>query len=117
DAQCRLYAVSLSGPGYRSDPASGGGAAQCPSLPSSTGGVAGGAGGTLPGAAGGGTSSAPADRTPPRVSFLGMLLRRFAVSSQPTAIVAAVRPPRGTVFRFALSERANVAIRIDRLLP
>ena len=107
DGQCRLYTVSLIGPVYRLDPAAGAGAPGC-------------ATGTSTAAGGGAGSGSPlVDRVPPRLSFLAMLRRRFAVSPRATAIAAGLhRPvPRGTAFRFTLSERGRVAIRIDRLLP
>jgi hypothetical protein len=94
DSLCRVYAASLSGPVYRLESAAPPRPAGCP-------------GGTGPGLT--------VDRVPPRLTLLGMLRRRFAVSRLPTAISAAGR--RGTAFRYTLSEPARVTFRIYRLLP
>jgi glucose/arabinose dehydrogenase len=55
------------------------------------------------------------DHQAPTISALRMQRRRFAVARGATALTAAVR--RGTAWRYTLSEAAQVAIRIDRLLP
>jgi PKD domain len=53
------------------------------------------------------------DATRPVLSRLRMRFRRFAVGRARTPVVAQ-RLPRGSAFRFRLSERATVKIRIDR---
>jgi extracellular elastinolytic metalloproteinase len=60
------------------------------------------------------------DTTAPRVSRVSLTRRRFAVGSKATAVTS-VRPkqkrrktPRGTTFRFRLSERATVRIVLQR---
>ena len=65
----------------------------------------------------------PPDTTAPRVSRLSLLRKRFAVGRRPTAVRSA-RPkrdrretPRGTAFRFRLSERATVRIVLQRARP
>ena len=55
------------------------------------------------------------DRTRPVLSRLRMRFRRFAVGRARTPVVAQ-RLRRGSAFRFRLSERATVKIRIDRKL-
>jgi hypothetical protein len=55
------------------------------------------------------------DHQAPTISALRMQRRRFAVGRGATALTAAI--PRGTAWRYTLSEAAQVAIRIDRLLP
>ena len=55
------------------------------------------------------------DRIRPILSRLRMRFRRFAVGRARTRLVAQ-RPRRGSAFRFRLSERATVKIRIDRRL-
>ncbi len=63
------------------------------------------------------------DVTRPSVGGLSVVPRRFAVAARATAVVAARRrgrrrrsgPPKGTTFRFALSERASALIAIDQL--
>jgi len=52
------------------------------------------------------------DKTRPVISRLGMTRRRFAVGRARTPL-SAKRVPRGSAFRFRLSERAKVTIRID----
>lgn len=54
---------------------------------------------------------------PVAVSAASMLRTQFAVGPAPTALFARRRPPRGTEFRYTLSEPAEVRIAIDRLLP
>lgn len=82
-----------------------------------------------PGAGGGGGGGGDggggaADGTAPTVSGLSASHKRFAVAADPTAVVAARRrggrgrrTPKGTTFRFFLSERATAVIAIDRLAP
>jgi hypothetical protein len=60
------------------------------------------------------------DTTAPRISRVSLLRKRFAVGGRPTALRSA-RPkrgrhkaPRGTAFRFRLSERAAVRIVLQR---
>jgi glucose/arabinose dehydrogenase len=96
DAACRVYVVSHNGPVYRLGSAA---------PPAGSGGCA-----TLPVVA--------LDRRAPVVTRLRMARRRFAVSRRPTAVTARVpsrRPPQGSAFRFTLSERSTVILRIDRI--
>jgi hypothetical protein len=58
-----------------------------------------------------------ADRTRPVISRLKMTRRTFAVGPKSTAKRAAKRRKPGSAFRFRLSERANVTIKIARVLP
>ena len=63
-----------------------------------------------------------ADTTAPAVSRVSVTRRRFAVGSKPTArdsrtTARKKRAPRGTAFRFRLSERATVRIALQRALP
>jgi hypothetical protein len=51
------------------------------------------------------------------ISRLKMTRRTFAVGPKSTAKRAAKRRKPGSAFRFRLSERANVTIRIARVLP
>jgi glucose/arabinose dehydrogenase len=92
DSACRVYVVSRSGPVYR---------LVSSAAPPGSGGCA-----TLPVLA--------ADRRPPVVTRLRMARRTFAVSRRPTAVVARQRTPQGSAFRFTLSERSVVTLRIDR---
>lgn len=93
DAACRVYVVSHSGPVYRL-------ASTAP--PPGSGGCA-----TLP--------LVVLDRRAPVVTRLRMARRRFAVSRRSTAVIArGVKPPQGSAFRFTLSERSTVIVRIDR---
>jgi glucose/arabinose dehydrogenase len=94
DALCRLYAVSQAGPVYRL--ASTQSAAQgCTAAP-----------------------APPADRQRPVLTRLTMTPRRFAVGRSPTALSARRRrTPRGSAFRFTLSEPATVRIRVERARP
>jgi glucose/arabinose dehydrogenase len=94
DAACRVYVVSHSGPVYR--------------LAS-----------TAPPAGSGGCATLPLvvlDRRAPVVTRLRMARRSFAVSRRSTAVIAraAARAPQGSAFRFTLSERSTVILRIDR---
>jgi Ca2+-binding RTX toxin-like protein len=57
-----------------------------------------------------------ADLTAPELSAGSMARVRFWVGRRPTA-VSAQRVPRGSAFRFSLSENAAVAIAIQRALP
>jgi glucose/arabinose dehydrogenase len=94
DAACRLYVVSLSGPVYRlNSTAPPAGSAGCATLPMVVG-----------------------DRRAPVVTRLRMDRRTFAVSRRSTAVIARAprRPPQGSVFRFTVSERSTVIVRIDR---
>jgi hypothetical protein len=62
------------------------------------------------------SASGPAqirDTIKPVLSRLGMTHRRFAVGRARTPL-SAKRVPRGSAFRFRLSERANVTMRIER---
>jgi hypothetical protein len=95
DAACRVYVVSRSGPVYRL-------ASTAP--PAGSGGCA-----TL--------NLVALDRRAPVITRLRMARRSFAVSRRSTAVIAraAVRPPQGSAFRFTLSERSTVILRIDRL--
>ncbi|HEV7363035.1 MAG TPA: PQQ-dependent sugar dehydrogenase [Solirubrobacteraceae bacterium] len=97
DAACRVYVVSHSGPVYRL-------ASTAP--PAGSGGCA-----TL--------SVVALDRRAPVVTRLRMARRSFAVSRRSTALTAraSVRSPQGSAFRFTLSERSTVILRIDRLAP
>jgi hypothetical protein len=67
-------------------------------------------------------ASSPPDTTPPVISGLSMSHKRFAVGGKPTAITAAKKhrphrkPPRGTAFRFSLSEAAASTIAIAQQL-
>jgi hypothetical protein len=54
------------------------------------------------------------DNTKPRISRLTMTRRRFAIGAKPTARRAA---KAGSAFRYVLSERARVTIRIERRGP
>ena len=95
DAACRVYVVSLTGTVYR--------------LAS-----------TAPPAGAGGCAALPAvalDRRAPVVTRLRMARRTFAVSRRSTAVTARARSrtPQGSAFRFTLSERSTVIMRIDRL--
>ena len=59
------------------------------------------------------------DRTPPVISRLSLVHRRFRVSSRGTASIAAARhrrqaAPIGTTIRLTLNVRATVAIQIRR---
>jgi hypothetical protein len=62
----------------------------------------------------------PADTTAPRISRLSITRTRFAVGRKPTAVDSASRQrprratPRGTSFRFRLSELATVRIVLQR---
>jgi TolB protein len=58
-------------------------------------------------------ASAARDSVSPVISRVGMTRRRFAVGRNPTPI-SARRTPRGTAFRYSLSERASVKIVIER---
>jgi glucose/arabinose dehydrogenase len=94
DAVCRVYIVSAGGPVYRLDS-------------------------TAPPAGSGGCATLPVvalDRRAPVVTRLRMARRSFAVSSRSTAVTARTtsRPPKGSAFRFTLSERSTVILRIDR---
>jgi hypothetical protein len=73
--------------------------------------------GTPPqGAPGGG--EATSDVVAPVLTSVSLSHTRFAVGPKSTALVAAKRrTPRGTVFRFGLSEAAKVRIAIQRALP
>jgi hypothetical protein len=57
----------------------------------------------------------PIDMDPPVVGPISMSRRRFAVSPRRTP-VSARRKPRGTAFRFSLSEDARVTVAIQRAL-
>ena len=61
------------------------------------------------------SSAAPMDAEPPVVGPISMTRRRFVVSPRRTP-VSARRRPRGTAFRFSLSEDAGVTIAIQRAL-
>ena len=72
--------------------------------------------------AGGNSSSrsaqvAIADTVPPGILSFRMKNRVFAVGAAPTPLSSLSRPPRGTVFRFALTESASARIKIQRGLP
>jgi hypothetical protein len=74
-----------------------------------------------PGSPVGASPSAPqvSDSSAPVVQSLKIARKRFAVGAQQTALNAARRrrTPRGTTFRYSLSEPATVRIAIDRLRP
>ena len=94
DAACRLYVVSRTGPVYRlTSTAPPAGASGCASLP-----------------------LVVLDRRPPVVTRLRMARRTFAVSPRSTAVIARTsrRSPQGSAFRFSLSERSTVIVRLDR---
>ncbi len=61
----------------------------------------------------------PGDGEAPVIGSLSMSSRAFAVAPAPTAVAAQRRrtPPRGTRFRYTLSEPANVSILIERRRP
>jgi hypothetical protein len=72
--------------------------------------------------AGGNTASrsaqvAIADTVAPGILSFRLKNRVFAVGARPTPLSALSRPPRGTVFRFALTESASARIKIQRGLP
>src|SRR5436190_9448867 len=94
DAACRLYVVSQNGLIYR---------LQSTAPPPGSGGCA-----VLP--------AAPPDRLRPVISRLRMARATFAASRRATAVIARRRPPPplGSVFRFTLSERSTVTLRIER---
>jgi hypothetical protein len=97
DSACRVYVVSLSGPVYRlTSTAPPPGSAGCATLP-----------------------VVVLDRRAPVVTRLRMARPRFAVSRRPTALIARARrrAPQGSAFRFTVSERSTVILRIDRLAP
>jgi glucose/arabinose dehydrogenase len=117
DSLCRIYVVSNAGGVYRLDSTA---ATVPPACPFDA----------APGAATpdaqapdvallANAPTARADGTPPVLGDLTMLRRRFAVGAQATAVRAAsgARVASGTAFRYTLSERARVTIRIDLLLP
>jgi glucose/arabinose dehydrogenase len=94
DAACRVYVASLSGPVYR--------------LAS-----------TAPPAGSGGCATLPIvvlDRRAPVITRLRMARRSFAVSRRSTALTARARSraPQGSVFRFTVSERSTVIVRLYR---
>jgi hypothetical protein len=97
DSRCRIHVVSQAGPVYRleaTQPAAApgcGSAAPAPPLP------------------------APApDRVSPVLSRVTVSRRRFRVSSAATPRIARSRTPAGTVFRYTLSEDAEVSLRFYR---
>jgi hypothetical protein len=66
------------------------------------------------------TPASPApvvDRTAPVLSVFTLTNKRFRVGPGRTAVAAAKQAPRGTTFRFTLSEVADVRIAIQRKLP
>ncbi|MBN1529213.1 MAG: hypothetical protein JW895_09145 [Thermoleophilaceae bacterium] len=65
--------------------------------------------------AAGGNGGGGNDTTKPRVSRVGMSRRRFKVGRKRTPISAAAKA--GTTFRYTLSERSTVWIKIERALP
>ena len=78
-------------------------------------------GGGTTGGAGTGTinppSPIPGTDPAPVISSFAISRKRFAVGRRATAVTAGKRRvPAGTVFRYALSEDARVAIRIDKLV-
>jgi hypothetical protein len=80
----------------------------------------GGPGGTGDGGAGGGPGDGGAgvDTTLPVLASLSLTNRRFVVGSDATPTVAGRRrTPRGTTFRFRLSEPATAVLTIHRMLP
>lgn len=56
----------------------------------------------------------PKDTTRPGISNVSITRKRFRVGPNPTALSAARKTPAGTVFRYALSEAAQVTLRIER---
>jgi hypothetical protein len=54
------------------------------------------------------------DTVPPSVLSFGMTHRAFAVGAKPTPLAARRRAPRGTTFRFRLSEAGTARIGIQR---
>jgi hypothetical protein len=69
------------------------------------------------GGGGGGGQPSGGDRTPPVITGLSLLRRRFTVGRGATAIVSAAarRTAAGTAFRFSLSKSAGVAIVLARI--
>jgi virginiamycin B lyase len=88
-----------------------------PESPSSGGGGGGGGGGGAGGAVP--ASLLPADLELPAVSGLRAVPAAFVVGPGATPVtgVAARRKPRGTTFRYAVSEAATASLRIERALP
>lgn len=82
-----------------------------PPPPPIGGGTPSGDGGSGPGPAG------VADTLAPGLTALSLTNRRFVVGSEATATIAGRRTPKGTVFRFRLSEPATAALTIERRLP
>jgi hypothetical protein len=72
-----------------------------------------------PAAGAGPTAPAVSDLSAPVLQSLTLANKRFAVGSEQTALTAARRrrAPRGTTFRFSLSEPATVRIAIERARP
>jgi hypothetical protein len=100
------------------------GAFERPDVHASCGSGGGGGGGSSGGGGGGGGSAASppaagplADLVPASVSGFGLERKRFAVARGPTAVSAARRrrhAPRGTAFKYTISEPATGQITIDR---
>ena len=101
DSRCRIYVASQAGPVYRLE------AAQPTEAPGCQ------AGSAAPAAA----PPFPAlalDRVSPVLSGVTVSRRRFRLSSAATPRVARTLTPAGTVFRFRLSEVAEVSLRFYR---
>jgi hypothetical protein len=103
DAQCRVYVSSLGGPVYRLEALAPAGTPACQSAASAA--SPGATAPRLPGPA----STAARDRTPPRLTRVGLTHRRFRVARASTPRLAQV--PLGTYIAYALSERAQVYAR------
>ena len=99
------------------------GAFERPDVHASCGSGGGGGGGSSGAGGGGGSAATPttggplADLVPASVSGFGLERKRFAVARGPTAVSAASRrrqAPRGSAFKYAISEPATAQIAIDR---
>jgi hypothetical protein len=66
-----------------------------------------------------GSAATPPDLVAATISGFGVERRRFAVGANATAVAAAKRrrAPKGTAFRYTLSESASVRIAIERKTP
>jgi hypothetical protein len=99
------------------------GAFERPDVHASCGSGGSGGGGSSGAGGGGGSAATPtaggplADLVPASLSGFGLERKRFAVARGPTAVSAARRrrhPPRGSAFKYAISEPATAQIAIDR---
>ncbi len=101
DSRCRIHVVSQAGPVYRLEATQ---PAAAPGCETST--ATSVAAPQLPALA--------RDRVSPVLSRVTVSRRRFRVSSAGTPRVARMRAPAGTVFRYTLSEEAEVSLRFYR---